>query len=98
VTRLIYLKRALSVILAFTGVKLVLHAMHVNELPCINGGNNGGNNIEWAPEVPTFLSLTVIVGTIIVAVLASLVSCKAAQSKIDARLEEDARRSRSEVE
>ena len=31
--RLIYLKHALSVILAFIGVKLVLHAMHVNELP-----------------------------------------------------------------
>lgn len=32
-SRLIYLKHALSVILAFIGVKLVLHAMHVNELP-----------------------------------------------------------------
>jgi tellurite resistance protein TerC len=40
----------------------------------------------------------VIIGTIIVAVLASLVSSKAAQSKIDARLEEDARRSRSRSE
>ena len=52
-TRLIYLKHALSVILAFIGVKLVLHAMHVNELPFINGGQH----IEWAPEIPTFVSL-----------------------------------------
>src|SRR6478609_782995 len=37
--RLIYLKHALSFILAFIGVKLVLHAMHVNELPFINGGH-----------------------------------------------------------
>lgn len=51
-TRLAYLKHALSVILAFIGVKLVLHAMHVNELPFINGGRH----IEWAPEIPTFVS------------------------------------------
>ncbi|MCU1549044.1 MAG: tellurium resistance protein TerC [Arthrobacter sp.] len=89
--RLIDLKHALSVILAFIGIKLVLHAMHVNELPFINGGQH----IEWAPEIPTYLSLVVIIGTIIVAVIASLVSSKAAQTKIVARLEEDARKSKS---
>src|SRR5690606_21685323 len=31
--RLVYLAQGLAVILAFIGVKLVLHAMHVNELP-----------------------------------------------------------------
>ncbi|MFJ6002886.1 TerC family protein [Arthrobacter sp. NPDC092385] len=68
-TRLIYLKHALSVILAFIGVKLILHAMHVNELPFINGGEH----IEWAPEIPTFVSLAVIVATIVIAVIASLI-------------------------
>ncbi|TKV28067.1 TerC family protein [Arthrobacter sp. NamB2] len=68
-TRLIYLKHALSVILAFIGVKLILHAMHVNELPFINGGQH----IEWAPEIPTFVSLAVIIATIVVAVIASLI-------------------------
>ncbi|MDE8669698.1 TerC family protein [Pseudarthrobacter sp. H3Y2-7] len=92
--RLIYLKHALSFILAFIGVKLVLHAMHVNELPFINGGNH----IEWAPEIPTFVSLAVIVGTIIVAVIASLMSSKAEASPVDPRLEEDARRSLSDSE
>jgi tellurite resistance protein TerC len=91
--RLIYLKHALSVILAFIGVKLVLHAMHVNELPFINGGQH----IEWAPEIPTYVSLGVIVATIIVAVIASLVSSKATKSKLDARLEEDARKSLSDA-
>jgi tellurite resistance protein TerC len=90
-TRLIYLKHALSVILAFIGVKLVLHAMHVNELPFINGGHH----IEWAPEIPTFVSLGVIVATIVVAVAASLLSPKARQASIDAKLEEDVRRSRA---
>jgi tellurite resistance protein TerC len=68
-TRLIYLKHALSVILAFIGVKLILHAMHVNELPFINGGEH----IEWAPEIPTFVSLAVIIATIVIAVVASLI-------------------------
>ncbi|MCR1160190.1 MULTISPECIES: TerC family protein [Micrococcaceae] len=93
-TRLVYLKHALSVILAFIGVKLVLHAMHVNELPFINGGHH----IEWAPEIPTYVSLAVIVGTIIVAVVASLLSPAARKAKMDARLEEDARKSLSEAE
>ncbi|WOH16796.1 TerC family protein [Paenarthrobacter sp. GOM3] len=93
-TRLVYLKHALSVILAFIGVKLVLHAMHVNELPFINGGHH----IEWAPEIPTYVSLAVIVGTIIVAVVASLLSPAARKAQLDARLEEDARKSLSEAE
>ncbi|MDQ0756537.1 TerC family protein [Arthrobacter sp. B3I4] len=93
-TRLVYLKHALSVILAFIGVKLVLHAMHVNELPFINGGKH----IEWAPEIPTYVSLAVIVGTIIVAVVASLLSSKASKAKLDARLEEDSRKSLTDAE
>ncbi len=88
-TRLVYLKHALSVILAFIGVKLVLHAMHVNELPFINGGRH----IEWAPEIPTFVSLGVIIGTIVIAVVASLLSSKAQSTDVDPRLEEDYRKS-----
>jgi tellurite resistance protein TerC len=91
--RLIYLKHALSVILAFIGVKLVLHAMHVNELPFINGGHH----IEWAPEIPTYVSLAVIIGTIVVAVVASLLTPAASKSKLDARLEEDSRKSMNNV-
>ena len=68
--------------------------MHVNEVPFINGGQH----IEWAPEIPTYISLGVIIGTIIVAVIASLVSSKATQSKLDARLEEDSRKSLTDAE
>ncbi|WP_427017703.1 TerC family protein [Pseudarthrobacter sp. P1] len=84
--QLVYLKHALSIILAFIGVKLIFHAMHVNEIPFINGGHH----IEWAPEIPTFVSLAVIVGTIVVAVGASLLSPAGKQAKIDARLAADA--------
>jgi tellurite resistance protein TerC len=93
-TRLVYLKHALSVILGFIGLKLIFHAMHVNELPFINGGRH----IEWAPEIPTFLSLAVIVGTIVVAVVVSLLSPAARQAKIDARLAADSSRASDDGE
>lgn len=66
--RLVYLAQGLAVILAFIGVKLVLHAMHVNELPFINGGEP----MLWAPEIPIWFSLLFIAATITVATVASL--------------------------
>ncbi len=94
-TRLVYLKHALSVILAFIGIKLVLHAMHVNELPFINGGEH----IEWAPEIPTFVSLAVIVGTIVVAVIASLIRSRGQAAKVDEDLTSaDAKARRTDIE
>ncbi|MEQ3554301.1 TerC family protein [Pseudonocardia nematodicida] len=65
--KLIYLAHGLSVILAFIGVKLTLHALHENNLPFINGGQP-----VPVPEVPIWLSLLVITGTIAVAAIASL--------------------------
>ena len=38
--RLVYLSYGLAVLLGFIGVKLILHAMHENELPFINGGEH----------------------------------------------------------
>jgi tellurite resistance protein TerC len=70
--RLVYLSQGLAVILGFIGVKLVLHALHVNELPFINGGEP----VEWAPEIPIWLSLTVILGTLAVATVASLLKTR----------------------
>ena len=37
--RLVYLSYGLSIVLGFIGVKLVLHALHENTLPFINGGD-----------------------------------------------------------
>ena len=56
--RLVYLSYGLAVLLAFIGVKLILHALHENELPFINGGEH----VEWAPEIPIWLSLVAIIG------------------------------------
>ena len=70
--RLVYLAQGLAVILAFIGVKLVLHAMHVNELPFINGGEP----MLWAPEIPIWFSLLFIALTITVATVASLIKTR----------------------
>ncbi|ROS77414.1 tellurite resistance protein TerC [Curtobacterium sp. PhB130] len=67
--RLVYLKYGIAFILAFIGVKLVLHALHGNELPFLNGGDH----IAWAPEIPTWVSLVVIVVAMAVSTLASVV-------------------------
>ncbi|MGO1838657.1 MAG: TerC/Alx family metal homeostasis membrane protein [Candidatus Microbacterium stercoravium] len=68
--RLRYLKYGVAFILAFIGVKLFFHAMHVNELPFINGGEP----ILWAPEISNWLSLGVIFASIVVSTIASLIA------------------------
>ena len=65
--RLVYLSLGLSVILGFIGIKLVLHAMHQYHWA------------DWAPfdgEIPIWLSLGVIVGTLTITTLASLAKSK----------------------
>jgi tellurite resistance protein TerC len=70
--RLVYLSYGLAVILGFIGAKLVIHALHTNELPFINGGEH----VTVIPEVSTALSLTVILVTLVVTTVASLAKNK----------------------
>lgn len=67
--RLIYLSFGLAAILGFIGVKLVLHALHENNVPFINGGEPVN-----VVEISTGLSLSVIVGVLLVTIVASLLS------------------------
>jgi tellurite resistance protein TerC len=67
--RLVYLPYALSAILGFIGIKLILEALHTNSLSWINGGEG----FEWAPEIPIWLSLTVIVVSLAIGTIASLI-------------------------
>ena len=78
--RLVYLPYGLGIILAFIGVKLVLHALHENGLPFINGGEP----VSGAPEVETVTSLLVIVGVLVVTIIASVL-----KSRKDAKDGED---------
>jgi tellurite resistance protein TerC len=67
--RLVYLSYGLAAILGFIGVKLILHALHENNIPFINDGQPVD-----VVEISTGLSLTVILGVLAVTVLASLLS------------------------
>ena len=80
--RLEYLKYGIAFILAFIGVKLVFHALHVNELPFLNGGEP----VEWAPEISTWASLGVIVAAMAVATIASLVKARVDSNRRGAKL------------
>lgn len=66
--RLVYLSLGLAFILAFIGVKLVLHALHENELPFLNGGEH----ITAVPEISSLASLGVIVVTLVITAVASI--------------------------
>ena len=61
--RLVYLSTGLSIILAFIGVKLILHWGHVDINPSI-------------PEINTYLSLAVIIGILAIVTVASLIKTR----------------------
>ncbi|OOB92165.1 TerC family protein [Rathayibacter sp. VKM Ac-2630] len=80
IDKLEYLKYGIAFILAFIGVKLVLHALHENELPFLNGG-------EPVPvwDIDTWTSLAVIILSMAVATLASLVKMRRDHEHIEVR-------------
>ncbi|PRX96489.1 TerC family protein [Allonocardiopsis opalescens] len=61
--KLVYLSKGLAIILAFIGVKLVLHAMHTS--------------LHWpVPEIDTLTSLGVIIGVLTVTTVLSLMKAR----------------------
>ena len=85
--KLVYLPAGLSVVLGFIGVKLIMEALHGNTLPFINGGEGvhfgdviAVEGVHWVPEVPTWLSLAVIVLAIGGASVASVIKMKSMES------------------
>jgi tellurite resistance protein TerC len=77
-TRLVFLSYGLAFLLLFIGVKLVLHAMHENTLPFVNGGEG----VSWAPDIPIWLSLGVILATLAVTTVASLAADRARSGSV----------------
>jgi tellurite resistance protein TerC len=92
VERLVFLKYGIAVILAFIGVKLVLHALHENTLPFINGGEH----LDAVPDIGTLPSLAVIVVSMTVATIASLMHGRRQEAReqaaVDAAPEDRVRR------
>ena len=70
--RLVYLSLGLAVILAFIGVKLIMEAIHENQLPFAGEREP----IESIPEIPIWLSLSIILGVLIIATVASLLKTR----------------------
>jgi len=70
--RLVYLGIGLAILLAFIGLKLILHAMHENELPFINGGQN----FSHAPDITIGQSLTVIISILAITTITSLLKSR----------------------
>lgn len=69
--RLVYISYGLAFILGFIGVKLVLEALH-------------SSHVSWAPEIPIWVSLSVIGATMVITTVASLI-----KARIDARKGEE---------
>ncbi|WP_433238815.1 TerC family protein [Streptosporangium sp. CA-135522] len=61
--RLTYLSYGLAFILGFIGVKLILEALH-------------SSGVSWAPEVPIWLSLSVIGVTMVITTVVSLIKAR----------------------
>ena len=70
--RLKYLGVGLAIILAWIGVKLVIHALHKNELPFLNNGEA----IKAIPEIETNVSLGFIIVTLVVTTIVSLIATR----------------------
>ena len=88
--RLVYLSTGLAVILGFIGVKLVLEALHENELPFLNDGHP----VEAVPSITIGMSLGFIVVVLAVTTVASLLRSRSnpsappdddEQDRLDAR-------------
>lgn len=77
VDKLVYLKYGIAAILLFIAVKLFATALHENQLPIINSGQAVMNT----PEVSISVSLTVIIGILVLSIFASLVHSRIHKEK-----------------
>lgn len=76
VNRLVYLSYGLAIVLAFIGIKLILHALHTNTLPFINGGEHVN-----VPEIHILFSLGFIIVTLTVTAVASLIKTRVVEQQ-----------------
>ncbi|MDX3000886.1 TerC/Alx family metal homeostasis membrane protein [Kribbella solani] len=83
--RLIYLSFGLAAILAFIGAKLILHALHENNLPFVNGGDPVD-----VLEISTGFSLLVILVVLLLTIFASLFSTRGRTQTAMAHIRRDA--------
>ncbi|MDT5137503.1 MAG: tellurite resistance protein TerC [Mycobacterium sp.] len=83
--RLVYLSYGLAVVLGFIGVKLILEALHGNNLAFINHGNP-----VPVVEISITISLVVIIAILVITTLASLFSTQGRKLNAAARARRNA--------
>lgn len=66
--RLVYLHYGLAAILTLIGAKAIIHALHENDVPFINGGDP----ITVIPEISTNVSLLVVLGILLITTVLSV--------------------------
>lgn len=74
--RLIYLSKGLSIILIFIGAKMIVEQLADNSLSFINNGNP----VPGIPHIPIWLSLTVILGVLVITAVLSLIVTSRAEA------------------
>jgi tellurite resistance protein TerC len=79
--RLLYLSYGLAAILAFIGVKLVLHALHENNLPFVNQGE-AVNVIEISPMQSLIVISAILAATVLLSLLSPKGKAKSAVSRL----------------
>jgi tellurite resistance protein TerC len=72
-TRLVYIGKGLSAILAFIGIKLVFHAFHAIDVHEVGGWH--------IPDITITQSLSVIIACLVVSTVASLISTRNSEKK-----------------
>ncbi len=70
--KLVYLSTGLALVLGFIGIKLIIEAMHGNELSFLNNGQP----IHLIPAIPTWLSLVVILTILVTTAVLSLLKSR----------------------
>ncbi|MGH3681497.1 MAG: TerC family protein [Natronosporangium sp.] len=81
VSRLVHLSFGLAAVLCFIGVKMVVEALAENNLPFVNGGEP----VAWAPHLPIWISLPVIICILAVTTVTSLISSARARRTVPDR-------------
>ncbi|MPZ25471.1 MAG: TerC/Alx family metal homeostasis membrane protein [Micromonosporaceae bacterium] len=81
VSRLVHLSFGLAAVLCFIGAKMVVEALAENSLPFVNGGEP----VPWAPHLPIWISLPVIIGVLAVTAVTSLISSARAGRAVPGR-------------
>ncbi|QPK94623.1 TerC/Alx family metal homeostasis membrane protein [Actinomyces sp. zg-332] len=77
--KLVFLNYGLAAILGFIGIKLIIHAMHENNLSFINGGEG----VHWISEPSIAFSMIYILSVLIITAVTSVIYAKRKEKRLE---------------